>query len=83
MARPRCPGRQGAYQPVFEDWLFHVLVPLAAYAVLVLSAFAAPSRAGEALLGVGTAVLVLLFTGIHNASDAIAYHVLVKADRKA
>ena len=26
--------RQGAYKPVFEDWLFHVLLPLAAYATL-------------------------------------------------
>jgi hypothetical protein len=71
--------RQGAYQPVFEDWLFHLLVPLAAYAVLALSAFAAPSRTSEALLGVGTVALVLLFTGIHNAWDAIAYHVLVSS----
>lgn len=31
----------------------------------------------EALFGVGGAVLVLLFTGIHNAWDAVAYHVLV------
>ena len=28
---------QSAYQPVFEDWLFHVLLPIAAYAVLTLS----------------------------------------------
>jgi hypothetical protein len=74
--------RQGAYQPVFEDWLFHLLVPLAAYAVLALSAFAAPARTEDALLGVGAAVLLLLFTGIHNAWDAVAYHVLVRnADR--
>jgi len=30
-----------------------------------------------ALFGVDTAVLLLLFTGIHNAWDAVAYHVLV------
>ena len=29
---------QTAYTPVFEDWLFHALLPLAAYAVLVVSA---------------------------------------------
>jgi hypothetical protein len=34
---------QGAYEPQFEDWLFHVVLPVAAYAILVLSAFAALS----------------------------------------
>ena len=68
---------QTAYQPDFEDWLFHALLPLAAYAMLALSAFAAPSHTREALFGVGAAALLLLFIGIHNAWDAVAYHVLV------
>ena len=69
---------QTAYRPVREDWLFHFVLPLAAYAVLVLSAFAAPSHTREALFGVGTAALLLLFIGIHNAWDAVAYHVFVR-----
>ncbi|HXM61493.1 MAG TPA: hypothetical protein VN950_11625 [Terriglobales bacterium] len=69
--------KQIAYQPQFEDWLFHVALPLAAYAVLALSSFAASSRTREALFGVGSAALLLLFIGIHNAWDNIAYHVLV------
>ena len=68
---------QTTHQPDFEDWLFHALLPLAAYGMLVLSAFAAPSHTREALFGVGAAVLLLLFIGIHNAWDAVAYHVLV------
>ena len=32
---------QTIYQPVFEDWLFHVLLPFAAYAILAISAFTA------------------------------------------
>jgi hypothetical protein len=67
--------RQTVYQPEFEDWLFHALLPLAAYAMLALSAFAAPSRTREALFGVGAAALLLLFIGIHNAWDSTAYHV--------
>ncbi|NDQ56133.1 MAG: hypothetical protein GZ088_03540 [Acidipila sp.] len=70
--------RQGAYRPVFEDWLFHVVLPLAGYAVLLLSAWQASLHTREALFGVGGAVLLLLFTGIHNAWDAVAYHVLVR-----
>jgi hypothetical protein len=69
---------QAAYHPDFEDWLFHVLLPLVAYATLALSAFAAASHTREALFAVGGMTLVLLFVGIHNAWDAVAYHVLVR-----
>ena len=68
---------QKAYRPEFEDWLFHALLPLAAYATLALSIFEVHSHVREALFGVATAVLVLLFAGIHNAWDAVAYHVFV------
>jgi hypothetical protein len=67
--------RQNAYQPEFEDWLFHAMLPLLAYAILVLSALEAPSRTREALFGVGAAALMLLFIGIHNAWDSTSYHV--------
>jgi len=73
---------QTTYRPDFEDWLFHALLPLAAYVVLALSAFAAASHTREALFGVGAAALLLLFIGIHNAWDAVAYHVLVNRDTK-
>ena len=68
---------QTTYRPEFEDWLFHALLPLAAYAMLAISAVAAPSHLPEALFGVGATALLLLFIGIHNAWDAVAYHVLV------
>jgi hypothetical protein len=69
---------QTAYKPVFEDWLFHVLLPFAAYAMLAVSAFAAYSHARPALFIVGSAALLLLFVGIHNAWDAVTYHVFVR-----
>jgi len=69
--------KQPAYKPVFEDWLFHVALPVFAYIVLTLTAFVAQSAAREALFGVGGAALLLLFIGIHNAWDSVAYHVLV------
>jgi hypothetical protein len=52
---------QTAYKPVFEDWLFHVLLPFAAYAMLAGSAFAARSHARLTLFIVGSAALLLLF----------------------
>jgi len=67
---------QKAYQPQLEDWLFNVLLPLAAYATLLVSAFIAISHTGEALFGIGGSALALLLIGIHNAWDAVSYHVL-------
>jgi len=68
---------QAAYRPELEDWLFHVLLPWAAYALLVVSALAASAHTHEALFAVGAATLLLLFVGIHNAWDNITYHVLI------
>ena len=69
--------KQVAYRPVFEDWLFHVGLPLAAYATLAGTWFEASERLRESLFGVGGAGLLLLFIGIHNAWDGVSYHVLV------
>lgn len=74
--------RQSVYHPVFEDWLFHVALPLLAYATLGLSAFAAAAHARGALFCVGGATLLLLFIGIHNAWDNVSYHVLVPKAEK-
>jgi hypothetical protein len=68
---------QKAYRPVFYDWLFHVLLPLAAYAVLAVAAFSVNSNERTALFLVAAAALLLLFVGIHNAWDGITYHVFV------
>ncbi len=67
--------KQGVYEPEFEDWLFHIVLPMAAYAALTLSAFATVWLWWEALFAVGAAALLLLFIGIHNAWDAVFYHV--------
>jgi hypothetical protein len=68
---------QTAYKPEFEDWLFHALLPFAAYATLVGSAYGSRLNLEKALFGVGAAALLLLFIGIHNAWDAVTYHVTV------
>jgi hypothetical protein len=98
---------QSLYKAVFEDWLFHALLPLVAYAILAVSAvlavssletrpnsqdvwLAAPafsdahalSGAQCALFGVAGAALLLLFIGIHNAWDAVTYHVFTPPKRE-
>ena len=66
---------QTLYKPVFEDWLFHVLLPLLAYTTLAVSAEEARWHERDALFGVAATALLLLFIGIHNAWDAVTYHV--------
>ena len=73
---------QTVYKPVFEDWLFHVLLPLAAYAMLAGAAFAARSHTRTALFIVGAAALLLLFVGIHNAWDTVMHLVFVERQGK-
>jgi len=72
---------QTAYRPVFEDWLFHVLIPLVAYAMLAVSAYVARSHARPALFLVGAATLFLLFVGMHNTWDAVTYYVFRKREQ--
>jgi hypothetical protein len=69
---------QTVYQPEFEDWLFHFLLPLGAYAMLVLAALASTFYTHLALFGVATPTLLLLFIGIHNTWDSLVYHVFSK-----
>jgi hypothetical protein len=69
--------RQTSYRPQLEDWVFHAMLPILAYVILTVSPFAASAYPRAALFGVGAAALLLLFIGIHNAWDGIAYHVFV------
>ena len=54
------------------------LLPFAAYATLAVTAFMAGSNLRGALFCIGAAALLLLFVGIHNAWDAVTYHVFEK-----
>jgi hypothetical protein len=69
---------QSAYQPVFEDWCFHVLLPAVAYVILAAAAVAARAYVRQALFGVAAAALLLLFIGLHNAWDSVTYLVFVR-----
>jgi hypothetical protein len=69
---------QKVYRPVFEDWLFHVLLPLIAYTMLAMSAYLGTYNTRRALFFIGTATLLFLFVGIHNAWDSVTYAIFVK-----
>ena len=70
--------KQSAYLPDFGDWMFFMALPLVAYALLTVSAFWAGAHLREALFGIGASALGLLFIGIHNAWDSVAYLVFVR-----
>jgi hypothetical protein len=71
---------QTIYKPEFEDWLFHGILPVAAYAILLISALASWSQTRGCLFGVGGSALLLLFVGIHNSWDMVTYQVFAKKD---
>jgi len=65
--------RQTAYQPVLEDWLWHVVFPLVSYIALVVAAILLPGDAASALFIIGAVTVLLVFIGIHNAWDTVTY----------
>lgn len=72
---------QSAYKPEFEDWLFHVLLPLLAYGTLAICSYESHSHIRHTLFCIAATALLLLFIGIHNAWDAVTYHVFVVSKR--
>ena len=65
--------RQTEYKPVLEDWIWHTVLPLFAYAALLCSGLILSGHPEPCLFAVGGSVLLLLFIGIHNAWDAVLY----------
>jgi len=68
--------RQTGYKPVFEDWLWHSVLPLIAYTLLLIAGVFLRSYPREVLFVVGGATLLLLFIGIHNSWDTVTYIVV-------
>jgi hypothetical protein len=71
--------RQTQYQPVFEDWVWYVALPVVVYAVLAGAAVWLPRNPTGAAFAIGTTALGLLLIGIHNAWDSVVHIVLTSA----
>lgn len=65
--------KQTGYDPVFEDWLWHSILPFCAYASIVIASLILSRVPERALFLVGGASLLLLFVGIHNAWDTVTW----------
>jgi hypothetical protein len=68
--------RQKVYEPVLEDWIFHVMLPLVGYGATLVAACFLSRAAQGALFAIAAAALLLLFVGIHNAWDTATYLVV-------
>lgn len=64
---------QDEYEPDLEDWLWHTVLPFAAYIAIVIAAIILLSNTTGALFIIAAATLLLIFIGIHNAWDTVAY----------
>src|SRR6266581_9100398 len=73
--------RQSGYKPVLEDWVWHQILPLIAYVTLFVGAAGLSHEQAWALFAIGAAALLLLFVGIHNAWDTVAYVVSTDKER--
>jgi len=74
--------RQSGYQPVFEDWLWHTILPLVAYAGAMVAAIFLPRSPEPALFVIAAAALLLLFIGIHNSWDTVTYIAVERLPKK-
>ena len=65
--------RQDGYVPVFEDWMWHIILPFVSYTLMLIGAIIVGTTTTIALFMLGTAALVLMFAGIHNAWDTVTF----------
>jgi len=72
--------RQTTYKPVFEDWLWHTVLPLVGYTALLLAAVVLPRDVEVSLFVIGGVALSLVLIGIHNAWDTVTYLAITQAE---
>jgi hypothetical protein len=66
-------ARKQAYKPVFEDWLWHVILPFVAYVALLTAGITLRGVPAPSLFVIGAVTLLLVYIGIHNAWDAVIF----------
>jgi hypothetical protein len=74
VARVMLISRRGtSYQPVFEDVLWHWVLPLIVYTTLIVASALFRAHIDAALFTIAPAVMLLMFIGIHNAWDTATW----------
>ncbi|HEY2824422.1 MAG TPA: hypothetical protein VGI83_02655 [Gemmatimonadales bacterium] len=75
-------GKETEYELVMEDWIWHIVFPFVAYAMIVVAAVCLERWTELSLFAVAAATLVLLFSCIHNAWDIVTYVTLKGHDKE-
>ncbi|HZQ53671.1 MAG TPA: hypothetical protein VFB14_15835 [Bryobacteraceae bacterium] len=66
-------ARKARYQPDLGDWIWYVILPLTAHALLFATAILLWRQAPASLFVIAAIALLFLFVGIHNAWDTVTY----------
>jgi hypothetical protein len=74
--------KQQDYKLVWEDWLWHAIVPFVVYAALIIAAFMV-QRSAITLFVVAAIALSLVFIGIRNAWDTVTFIVVERMPEAA
>jgi hypothetical protein len=72
--------RVAEYSLVLEDWLWHIILPLTAHAMLLAAGLTLVRWTTGALFAIAAAALLLLFIGIHNAWDTVTFLVIQRLE---
>ena len=75
--------RQTSYRPVLEDWIWHAVLPLISYSMLIIAAITLHRSPRRVLFLIAASALLLLFIGIHNAWDTVTYIAIDQAESGA
>jgi len=73
--------RSQNYKPVFEDWIWHTITPFLSYGALAIASFCLPNHPTPSLFIIAASALLLLFTGIHNAWDAVIFLAIARRQK--
>ena len=65
--------RSTGYQPVLEDWVFHIILPILCYGAVMFSAVELPRSPVHAMFTIAGSMAILLMVGIHNSWDTVTY----------
>jgi hypothetical protein len=74
--------RAMVYQPVFEDWMWHSILPTIAYLAIAIAGCVLGLETVAGMFAIAGATVLLLFVGIHNAWDTATYVTLTAAARR-
>jgi hypothetical protein len=76
-------SKLSTYKPDLEDWICYTVLPLVAYATILAGSIGLSVAPASALFALAGGVILLIFTGIHNAWDVVTYVTIKDVDSAA